>query len=659
METTRYRPGTSMTASSGGSLNSSGASWSNRSPKLVSSATSDVTSTTTSSTTSLARHDHGQGRNSIKGPSDNATAAAVVAPAAAARSEYCEDFAPSSVTCKTVASPRGDDGIAGGASRSSGAASGNKKRFASPPASVPCATATCSNSSAFAATALTAAVLSDDAPNCVSSHAAAGGTSRSPTAVSATMAIRAHAHDNANASGTSGSVAAADGNIEDPAAASPATAAAAIACDNEITSGTSRSTIATSVNRRGSTPISASAAAAFNNSIARLAGIGVAAAGGTSGRATQESSQEQDSSDQILEGGRNACFNELVIDCVDFSSSDSNHAQRTLTPEELRGHYAGQHMWPAPLISDSFQFPPPLLSASPEPADFSLHDASTAQTALAKTFLQTTLASPRAEAATAEAAGATRATGPAAPAAKAPKGMAPDFQTWAAASVEVEEELPQDQTRMERVKQNARVNCEGNCVMVREPCGARCPSFEDLHTAAVQWPSMTFPDRGSLYTPPETRDAAAKIAQDTWDAAHKAATVGPAILAPVQQRRRVSLNEAMRLLPSDEVIARDCHSRSPTLLAQCDGSDQHAGAQQTCTEKDWQASTVMHVRRARVVCQKAQSRLMRIASQDGPVFLRLYDDHLCRMDRMERHRAKVKPLSSSIERHKTSERTVR
>jgi len=186
-------------------------------------------------------------------------------------------------------------------------------------------------------------------------------------------------------------------------------------------------------------------------------------------------------------------------------------------------------------------------------------------------------------------------------------------------------------------------------VAARKPIGARRPSYEALHAAASQWPSMSIHDRGSRYTPPETRDAAAKLAQATWDAAHKAATVGPAILAPVSQRRRVSLREAMRVMPAEELMTPDSPSRPPTLLSIGDSSPNISHRPRSArAEADWQANTVMHVRRARVVCQEAQSRLMRIGSQDGPVFSRLYDDHLNRMDRFERHKAKVQPLSSKL-----------
>jgi len=248
----------------------------------------------------------------------------------------------------------------------------------------------------------------------------------------------------------------------------------------------------------------------------------------------------------------------------------------------------------------------------------------------------------------------------------------------ASAPAEVEEDLPQapvfpgqSPAVTQPTNNKAPVNLSRSSSMMRPtdneasteaishtPLGARRPSYEALNAAAVQWPSMSLPAKGSRYTPPEKRDAAAELAQATWNAAHKAATVGPSILAPVNQCQRLSLSEAMRLMPDLP------SSRQPTLLSLSAPSDApriqdrqlHTQSQKAVAmrpmrpssariEADWQANTVMHVRRARVVCQEAQSKLMRIGSQEGPVHSRLYDDHLNRMDRSARHKAKVRPLS--------------
>lgn len=580
MDTTRYRPGTSMTASTN-SLSSSGASWSNKSPKLVSNATSDVTSTTTSSITPATLTDQGQQCSSINSRSDVAFAATTRDPAAVACKEDLEASASSSIAFTAVAAPHGN-GTAVNGGRSSVADRGNKRGRAS----ISHAAASCSNSSTSAATAVAETVRSEVDASGVRSYAATSITCQGPTITLVTA--------------------------------------------------------------------SSSTAGAFSNSIARPAGTSVAAAGVTSGGAAQESSEEQQQCDQNLEGGRTVCFNDLVIDCVDFSALGFSNLgpiqlDRTPTPQQSRGHYAGQHVWPPPLIFETFHFPPPLLSASPEPTDVFMHDSPIAQSTLAKTLRKASLTSSGVAAA---------AAWSAAPLAEVSDSMTPDSsalsKAWATAPAEVEEELPRDRTRMVRDEEKARpFPCQApslNCCQHDEPiacrpCGTRCPSHEELHTAAVQWPSMTLPDRGSLYTPPEARDAAAKTSQATWDAAHNAATMGPAILAPAQQRRRVSLKEATRHVRAEDAIAQDSPLGSPMHLSRGDSGNRIPRGQQRGADKDWKASTVSHVRRSRVVCQKAQSGLVRIASQDGPVFLRLYDDHLCRMDRMERHRAKVRPLS--------------
>jgi len=328
-------------------------------------------------------------------------------------------------------------------------------------------------------------------------------------------------------------------------------------------------------------------------------------------------------------------------------------APRTPTPLESHGYYANQPVWPTPLVIDTYEFPQPLLSELPlRDSRDAPSSSSTAQLATRSALL----GSPAAAGAEAAAAAAQQAGQPG-PSVVASRRTNPCTKALLTAPAEVEEDLPMASVYLSRTPSVTRRT--HNEVVARKPSGARRPSYEALHAAVAQLPSMSLPDKGSRCTPPEARDAAAKLAQATWDAAHKAATAGPAILAPVNQRRRVSLREAMRVMPAEERVHPDSPSRPPTLLSSGDSPRiKHGQFQTQChgrpssarAEADWQANTVMHVRRARVVCQEAQSRLMRIGSQDGPVFSRLYDDHLNRMDRFERHKAKVQPLSSKLHR---------
>lgn len=292
-------------------------------------------------------------------------------------------------------------------------------------------------------------------------------------------------------------------------------------------------------------------------------------------------------------------------------------APKTPTPlESSYGHYASDPVWPAPLVIDTYEFPPPLISASPGPTE---------------------AAGPAGQAGQSEAASTRRNL---------------DTKVLATVPAEVKEDLPRAPVSLSRSSVTLCTNNEASVVSVepiaRKPLGARRPSCEALHAAAAQWPSMALPDKASRYTPPEARDATAKLAQATWDAAHKAATMGPAILAPMNQRRRVSLREGMCVNPAGKLMTPDSPSRLPALASPCDRPRIKHRPYSARAEADWQANTVMHVRRARVVCQEAQGHLMRIGSPDRPVFSRLYGDHLSRMDRFERRNAKVRPLSAKL-----------
>lgn len=294
-------------------------------------------------------------------------------------------------------------------------------------------------------------------------------------------------------------------------------------------------------------------------------------------------------------------------------------------------------VYPAPLVIDTYEFPPSLTSASPRPTGLPSRDSP-----------EVALAPSRATAA--EAAGPVGQTGPSEVAsarsnadaqAMVPAEVEEDLLAWAAESLSKSPSVAQSTSTKAPVSLSPssvklRTNNEASVeAKAQRPLGSRCPSYEALHAVAVEWPSMSLADKGPRYTPPAAVDAAAKLAQATWDAAHKAATTGPVLLAPVSQRPQVLLREAMQAIPAQELMRTD--------IPRIQHSPSSARAEAT-----WPANTVMHVRRARVVCQEAQSHLMQIRSQDSPVHSRLYDDHLDRMGRFERRKARVRPLSSKL-----------